>query len=454
MGENKPNRSGLLDGRTYQQLMERASDGVVIIQNEILQYINPQFEEMLDYTAGEIVGTRFMEHVHPDDADALLERYRRRLAGEPVPSVYETRLRRKSGGYMPVEINAGIFPYNGAPADVIFIRDITERKRTEDALRAANRKIEQLHQAAYRFAECRTEDEIYEETIRAAQEILGFPKCSLDIVEGDRLVVKATSDGLGPGESRDAPIEAGGLAAETLRTGKTTVFGTIDEVPIARPAHAGFQSGISLPVGHFGVFQVGASATNAFTADDARLLELLVRHTAEALERVRLHRKLEEQATHDALTGVYNRRYFDDRIGKELARSKRYDHPLAFLMIDIDGFKAINDSLGHQAGDRVLCRVAQAIQEELRSVDIVIRYGGDEFLAVLPETNGEADIIAERLQQAIERRGRTGEFCSTPITLAVGMAYWMPDEAMSLDDVLRLADDRMYASKNGDGPSE
>ena len=92
MGENKPNRSGLLDGRTYQQLMERASDGVVIIQNEILQYINPQFEEMLDYTAGEIVGTRFMEHVHPDDADALLERYRRRLAGEPVPSVYEIHL--------------------------------------------------------------------------------------------------------------------------------------------------------------------------------------------------------------------------------------------------------------------------------------------------------------------------------------------------------------------------
>lgn len=452
MGRNEPNSVDLLDGHTYQRLLERASDGVVIIQDEVLRYVNRRFEEMLGYSPGESIGTTFIEHVHPEDASVMLDRYRLRLEGSTVPPVYEARIRTKDGRYLTVEINAGVFPYRGAPADVVFIRDITEWKRTEEALRLANRKIEQLHQAAYRFAECRTEDEVCQETVRAVEEILEFWKCTLDIVEGDRFVVKATSDGLDPGESRDVPIEEGGLATETLQTGKTYVFGTIDEVPVARPTQAQFQSGISLPVGRFGVFQVAATEPNAFTADDARLLELLVRHTAEALERVHLHRELEEQATHDALTGVYNRRYFSDRIERELERSERYVHPLAFLMIDINGFKAVNDTLGHHTGDRVLCLVARAIQEELRSVDIVIRYGGDEFLAVLPETNGEADLIAERLREAIERRGRAGEFCSCPITLAVGMAYWAPDGTMSLDDVLRLADDRMYASKNGGAP--
>ena len=453
MGERDQDRPGLLDGKTYQELMERANDGVVIIQDEILQYVNPRLEEILGYTPGEMIGRPFIEYLHPDDAPALQKRYELRLAGDDVPAVYETRILKKSGEFAPVEVNAGIFPYRGAPADVVFIRDISERRRTEHALLEANRKIVQLHQAAYRLADCETEDEVYRETLLAAEEILEFTKCSLDIVDGDRLVVKALSGGLGPADSFDAPVDGESLAAETLRTRKTYVFGTLDEAPVARPTKADFQSGISLPIGPFGVFQVASSEPNAFTSDDARLLELLVRHTAESIERLRLRHELQEQATHDPLTGVYNRRYFTDRIGVELERSRRYEHPLAFLMMDINGFKVVNDTRGHQTGDEVLCKVAKAIQDELRSVDVVIRYGGDEFLAVLPETNGEADLIALRLQEAIARRSRKGEFCSCSLSLAVGMAYWAPDDDQTLDDVLRQADDRMYASKNGNSLS-
>ncbi len=454
MAKNGSGDAEFLDGLTYQLLVERANDGVVIIQDETLHYVNPRIEEIFGYTASEMVGTEFTDYLHPEDHPLVAERYRRRMEGEEVPSIYETRARSKSGEYVSVELNAGILTYRGRPADVVFVRDVSERRGSEQALREANRKIEQLHQAAYRLADCGDEDEVCRQTVKAAEEILSFSKCTLDIVEGDRLVVKATSNGLGPGESRDAPLEGGGLASETLRTGKTYVFGTLDEVPTARPTHSDLQSGISLPVSTFGVFQVAATEPNAFSSDDARLLELIVRHTAEALERLRLQQELEEQATHDPLTGVYNRRYFTDRIGKELERSRRYEHPLAFLMIDINGFKAVNDTLGHQAGDRVLCDVAGAIQEELRSVDIVIRYGGDEFLAVLPETNGEADVIAARLQEAIEVRSRNGEFSSLPVSLAVGMAYWSPGGSTSLDDVLRLADSRMYEAKNAGAPAD
>jgi diguanylate cyclase (GGDEF)-like protein/PAS domain S-box-containing protein len=436
-----------LDAETYRLLVERSSDGVAVIQEGLLRYVNPRIEELLGYAATELTGTEFAEHLHPDDRAAVEERYRLRMAGKPVSPIYEIRVRSKSGEYVPIEINAGILPYEGRPADFALVRDIRDRKRTEEALREATRKVEQLHQAAYRLADAASEEEIYRETVHAAEEILSFSKCTLDIVEGNRLVVKATSNGIGPGESQDAPLESETLAAETLRTGETYVFGSLEEVPAARPTHSDFHSGISLPLGRFGIFQVASTEPDAFTREDARLLELLVRHAAEALERLRLHRRLEEQATHDPLTGVYNRRHFTDGIGKELERSRRYEHPLAFLMIDINGFKAINDTFGHQVGDAVLCNVARAIEEELRSVDIVIRYGGDEFLAVLPETDREANATAARLKDAIERRARDEEFSPIPISLAIGVACWSPDGEATLDDVLREADDQMYAAK-------
>ena len=447
MSSNAEHRWEDLDAPTYRHLVERASDGVVIIQDGILRYANPTVSQMFGYSPQELSGKPFTQYVHPDDVNRVSDRYRRRMAGETLSPIYETRLRKKSGEYLPVELNAATFSFGGKPADVVFLRDIRERKSAEQALRRATRKIEQLHEAAYLFADCADPEEIFRETVRFAEEILEFSKCTLDIVEGDRLVVKATSNGLGPQESRDAPLDGETLAAETLRTGKTYVFGCVEDVPAARPAQVAFQSGISVPVGRFGVFQVAATEKNAFSPGDARLLELLVRHAAEALERLWLQHELEEQATHDPLTGVYNRRHFTDRIGHELERSRRYEHPLAFLMIDIDGFKSVNDRFGHQTGDRVLREVACAIQDELRSVDIVIRYGGDEFLAILPETNGEAESIAERLRHAIVSMSRDGERSPVPITLAIGMAYWSPGDGSTLEDVLRLADARMYEAK-------
>jgi diguanylate cyclase (GGDEF)-like protein/PAS domain S-box-containing protein len=371
---------------------------------------------------GRILGVLFLHSLHPRTFHGQL-RFLLTLANDVAAAVENARL------YALAQ------------------QEITERVQAERALRQTKQKIEQLHEIARRLEACENEDEAYRATMGAAERILDFSLASLDIVEGEKLVVKATSSELPPDASRETALDDGGLAAKTYRTGKTTLFGNMNEVPEATPTREEFRSGISAPIGDIGVFQVVSPKENAFTEEDVRLLELLLGHTAEAIKKIRLQERLKAQAMRDPLTGVYNRRYFNQVIEQEIGRSKRYNHPIAFLMIDIDRFKEINDRFGHQMGDRVLQQVATLLQEQVRETDIVLRYGGDEFLIMLPETDGDTKTVKERIQAAIKERNRTNELVDFPVTLAIGSAHWEPNGDRSVDQVLAEADKHMYAEK-------
>jgi PAS domain S-box-containing protein len=129
----------------YRNLVERANDGIVIIQDSILRFVNQRAAVMLGAEVSAIVGSAFTEHIYPDWLDEVRERYERRMAGEPVPSTYESALRRLDGTQLAVELNAGVVTYLGRPADLVFIRDITERKRAEDEVRAHAERLERLN---------------------------------------------------------------------------------------------------------------------------------------------------------------------------------------------------------------------------------------------------------------------------------------------------------------------
>jgi diguanylate cyclase (GGDEF)-like protein len=225
------------------------------------------------------------------------------------------------------------------------------------------------------------------------------------------------------------------------------VFGNPEEAPEARPTKSAFLSGISAPIGDIGVFQVASEEANAFTVEDVRFLELLLGHTAQAIARIRLEEELVTQANRDPLTGVYNRRYFNQVIEQELARSKRYAHPIGFLMVDVDRFKEINDRFGHQTGDRVLQVVATLLKDALRDCDLVIRYGGDEFLIVLPETNGESTLVRDRIQNAMAAHSKGNALTPFPVTLSIGCAHWDPKSDRSVETILSEADAAMYVAK-------
>jgi diguanylate cyclase (GGDEF)-like protein len=154
----------------------------------------------------------------------------------------------------------------------------------------------------------------------------------------------------------------------------------------------------------------------------------------------------------DHLTGCFNRRFLDDRLSKEIKRSKRYNHSLAVILVDLDHFKTVNDTYGHQTGDQVIKQFAAAIQKSIRNdIDWVVRYGGDEFLIVLPETTFEnGEIKAHRLQQMIAQTAMEIENTVIHMTASFGVTGYndMNRYTELLDeDIIKKCDQLMYLSK-------
>jgi len=164
-------------------------------------------------------------------------------------------------------------------------------------------------------------------------------------------------------------------------------------------------------------------------------------------ERVTSEMLLKEKALRDPLTGLFNRHYFDDTIQTELKRSQRYKRPFTLMMTDLGGFKRVNDQYGHQKGDQVLRDLARIIQKQLRQSDWAIRYGGDEFLIVLPETELHVETLAGRLHTTTAQWARV-QLPDVPLRIDIGWATWTPESNLSVSQLLQLADAKMYEAKS------
>ncbi len=166
------------------------------------------------------------------------------------------------------------------------------------------------------------------------------------------------------------------------------------------------------------------------------------------LDKIRgLQAQLSEQANRDPLTGLYNRRYLDTTLKRELARCERDALPLSLVLIDIDHFKQVNDSHGHQAGDAVLIKLATLLQEQARSADVACRYGGEEFLLMLP--NMSANVALDRAEQwraAFAEMGMEVDARPLQVTLSIGVASY-PDHGYSPEQLIQCADRALYRAK-------
>ena len=459
--ERKRSEKALEQSENKYRSIFRLSPEVILLLDEKgnLVDVNARMEDWLGYTPKDLIGTNIFQSALMTEKSRRLatQLFTRRMAGE-VMAPYELRFRARNGHiHVGRVIGTRIRDEEGQfVRDLVIISDITDLKKAEEDLHRSRRKIEGLHDVARSLETCQSEEEAYQITVRAAEKVLEFTLCSLNILEGNRLIVKATSSGLPPGNSEESDFDETGLAARTLKGGRSIRYDTVEEISSDKAAHSGFKSGLSSPLGDFGVFQVVSTRENAFSEEDQRLLELLLGHTAEAVQRIRLQSELREQATRDPLTGVFNRRYFREAIELEVERSKRHGRPIGFLLIDVDRFKQINDTYGHQTGDVVLREVALFLQDQVRATEMVVRYGGDEFLIVLTDPDDAIQSIRQRIVEALAQWNEANEAFDFPVWLSVGGALWNPSGSQSVEEALAKADLRMYENKraraSGVGP--
>ncbi|RMD93855.1 MAG: sensor domain-containing diguanylate cyclase [Calditrichaeota bacterium] len=198
-----------------------------------------------------------------------------------------------------------------------------------------------------------------------------------------------------------------------------------------------------------GVLNLFRKNKESFSTEDVEIFIKIGAQIAVALEKNIMFEQTKEQSITDELTGIFNRRYFNQRLEREIQRSKRYEHSLALILLDIDHFKNYNDLHGHLKGDKLLRKLARILDNNLRSADILARYGGEEFVIILPEISKEqAKQVADKLRNKVENtRFEHGE--SQPegkVTISLGIAVF-PEDARHPHKLVECADQALYLAK-------
>lgn len=244
-----------------------------------------------------------------------------------------------------------------------------------------------------------------------------------------------------------------GLTYAVARGKQTIVVDEMRGHPLFKTAPSSWSGAIvGIPLKNdeavVGVMNMSLQPGRKFTPSELRLLDLLASQASVAIINARLHQSLSKEAMSDVLTGLPNRRALDARLENEVNRSERYGHQFAVLMMDLDGFKSINDTYGHDVGDRVLRDFAHFLAEGKRSSDFLARYGGDEMTMIMPETDGNsAANLAESIKQRMESFAPVLPDGAQPhLGISGGIAIY-PHHARTASDLLRAADEALYRAK-------
>ena len=433
---DRKKREAVLEFNEY--LIQNAAIAIFRVSPEgIIENVNNKASEILGYKKQNLIDKKISdisERLKEDD----LQKNWESIKAKKFTKI-ETEVLTAKGEKLPVEITSHYLKYKGREYEIAYLQDISERVDAEDNLRKQKDIVKQLHQTALSLSQCETEEEILINTIEAAENILDFNICDISLVENDKIITEITSDAASVNKDLTVPVTEG-LAGKTYRQRQSFLVNDLNKDKDATPVNPEFQSAISIPIKDFGVFQAVATRKDAFTEEDLDLSEILISHMATALEQVKYKNEIEYKSFHDDLTDTYNRRFFEEEINRIDTERQL---PISIIMSDLNGLKIINDSHGHELGDRLLQKAAEIIKDSLRSEDILARFGGDEFAVLLPSTSKEE---AEKIVERIKNKCQNTLDNKLPISLGIGVATKdNPDEEIT--QTLKRADNNMYQNK-------
>ncbi len=423
-------------------------------------YVSPQIQQMLGFSAHEWCSDPelWARQLHREDRDRVLRIESGDASRKSDSGALEYRIHHRDGHPVWVRDTAqlvrdrdGCLRWHGV------LSDITERKQAEAELERRAAQQSAVARLGEHALEGASTSALMQEAVSVAAEIFGVEIAAVVELLRDQDCFVLRSAAGWPETSVDARFANGAssMAGYTLVSGGPvevadwTTERRFPQVPVLKKF--GIRSGLSVAVegraGPFGVLAVQSRAPRRYGPGDVDFLQSLANVLADALERHATEDEIRHRALHDPLTGLPNRVLFHDRLDQALARLRRRSSLAAILFLDLDRFKLVNDSLGHQVGDQLLASAAPRLRQAVRASDTVARFGGDEFAVLLEDISGERDAIemAERIAAVFAQPfalAGSEHFVTTSIGIALA------HEGELADELIRDADAAMYRAKD------
>jgi diguanylate cyclase (GGDEF)-like protein/PAS domain S-box-containing protein len=408
----------------YRRLFENANEAIFVAQDGKLVFFNPMTSQLIGYSSAELMGRSFIDFIHPDDRNMVAGNYLRRLKGEDFQPRYPFRYLPRNGATNWMEIGTVEIEWAGRPATLNFCTDITKRKQAETDLRTN----EALLSTAMKLAH------------------LGYWEYD---IAGDLFTFNDYIYSL-----LHTNVEReGGYTMSSAQYTKRFVH-LEDSSIVAREIQKAIKTSdpyFSYEVEHRIVFNdggIGYISIHYFIVknDQGRTVQMYGVNQ-DITEHKRAEEIIHQMAYHDSLTGLPNRKLFSDRLGIALAQAQRNQNKVGIAMIDLDNFKRVNDTLGHDVGDLLLQATTERLSAELRKGDTIARFGGDEFLLILPELKVIEDAIpvAKKIVDSFSKPFLIDTH-ELVVTTSIGIAIY-PNDGIDEVILLKNADIAMYQAK-------
>jgi diguanylate cyclase (GGDEF)-like protein/PAS domain S-box-containing protein len=446
---------------------------VVLGTDHRVQICNEAFEKMFLYSRQEAIGRPVDELLATEETlSEMTQLTRRAEAGNRIHEI--TVRKRKDGSTLDVELYGVPLSVDDKLVGLVGLyQDITYRKQAEEKLQEANQKLARwvkvlekgsteislLSEMGNWLQSCQSTEEAYPIIGSTVQRLFPNYSGALCVMSASKnlLDTVCTWRDMSSAERVFAPPDCW-----ALRRGKAYRSDGSGSTPACRHLHAAKRETFCLPLmaqgDALGILCLEASeapadrdapSSSLATEAQQRLASVLGEQIGLALANLKLRDTLRNQSVRDPLTGLFNRRYFEESLEREMSRATRNKSSMALLMLDIDHFKQFNDTFGHQAGDTLLREVGELLKTGTRGQDVACRYGGEEFAIILSDAEpGGAVQRAEKLRQQVKQMNvqHAGQVLGI-VSVSIGVAMY-PMHGPGIEDMIRFADEALYRSKS------
>ncbi|HQN43179.1 MAG TPA: histidine kinase N-terminal 7TM domain-containing protein [Anaerolineaceae bacterium] len=423
--------------RRYRHLVEHSPEALIVHRDGLIIYANPAALRLFRAPSLEsIINQQVMDYVHPDYRQIVIERIRENYErGKPGDAIEEKML-RVDGEPIDVEVASVQLTFEYQPATLVIVHDITESKRAMRELDDTRRLAEALRDTASALNSTLNLDEVFKLILDRVRMVVPADIAAVQQLDAEHKVAITTHAHDFSSQGLDATLIAEEFEIATTANLRQMVETRqpvwINDVPgdpdwKQMEGSEWIRSYLGAPIlikGQvIGFLGLTSAQPNFYCEEHAPRLMAFADQAAIAIENAQLYAEVQRLAVLDDLTGIYNRRAFFDLGQREVERALRTMRPMCALFLDIDHFKQFNDAYSYQTGDQVLRLLAECLKTHLREIDLVGRYGGEEFMVLLPEADLPSAMgVAERLRQQVQLIDLVTEHGKLSITISIGVA--------------------------------